>query len=161
MKFSTYSGCHRELSIAYLASPPRNAMSVPGRMGTWMSAISADAERSGSTTIHSAPASRARSIQRRDSGWLVATSAPKVSRQSVFAMSLHSPSGSAMPRVAATPAAKARRPEAASESMFTTPQDRSALASRNCSSATRRAPPKLPMARVRMTGTPRGRFRAL
>ena len=73
MKFSTYSGCHRELSIAYLASPPRNAMSVPGRMGTWMSAISADAERSGSTTIHSAPASRARSIQRRDSGWLVAT----------------------------------------------------------------------------------------
>ena len=44
--------------MAYLASPSRNAMSVPGRMGTWMSAISAEAERSGSTAIQSAPASR-------------------------------------------------------------------------------------------------------
>ena len=33
--------------MAYLASPPRNAMSVPGRMGTWMSAISAEAVAAG------------------------------------------------------------------------------------------------------------------
>ena len=139
--------------MMYFTRPPKNAVSVPGRRATWVSAISAVRLRSGSTTIQCAPASRARSIQRSVTGWDAAWSDPTVRITFARGASLISPSGASTPKDARQAAAKARRPNTASLSRCTTPQLRRAFASRYCSSATRRAPPKLAMASVRITGT--------
>ena len=79
----------RLLSIAYLISPPRNAMSVPARIWRNMSAIAAVRVKRGSTTIIFALRVVFASIAHlKPQGWFSAGFPPMINIMSVFLMSI-------------------------------------------------------------------------
>ena len=67
--------------------PPRNAMSLPARIGTWMSATALVRVKRGSTWMMVAPRSFAFITQRNPTGWHSAILDPSMTMQSAFCRS--------------------------------------------------------------------------
>ena len=62
--------------------PPRNAMSLPARIGAWMSAIAEVRVKRGSTWITVAPRRCASTTKRNATGWFSAMLEPMIRTQS-------------------------------------------------------------------------------
>jgi hypothetical protein len=79
---TTYSLKYRSLVRMWLMMPPRKAMSLPARMGTWMSASALVRVKRGSTWMMVAPRSLASITHWNPTGWHSAMLDPSMTMQS-------------------------------------------------------------------------------